>query len=139
MLTQIDIIRKRGEPGQGCWVRIEEIGKAPTATLDDPPLVLRGKRQSHTATWRKSPKNTEGNVPLAPSVASELETKTKVKSLFAGFLLLACDGVGDLPRERPEFFCFCARILLEITPIDIRIIITLYEKVIIFQKRGGVW
>src|SRR5260370_6059734 len=60
MSTQIDIIRKRREPGQGSWVRIEEIGKAPTATLDDPILVLRGKRQSHTATWRKSPKNTEG-------------------------------------------------------------------------------
>src|ERR1700757_4342163 len=75
MSTQIDIIRKRREPGQGCWVRIEEIGKAPTATLDHPLLVLRGKRQSHTATWRKSPKNTEGNVPLAASVANELEKR----------------------------------------------------------------
>jgi hypothetical protein len=101
MSTQIDIIRKRREPGQGCWVRIEEIGKAPPATLDDPLLVLRGKRQSHMATWRKSPKNTEGNVPLAASVANELETKAK--SLFAaGLLLLVCDGLGNLPREDAE-------------------------------------
>jgi hypothetical protein len=57
-------------------------------------------------TWRKSPKNCEGNVPLAAPLANELETKTKVKSLFAGFLLLASDGVGDLPREGAEFFAF---------------------------------
>jgi hypothetical protein len=127
MLTQIDIIRERKEPGQGSWVRIEEIGKAPTATLDDPLLVLRGKRQSHMAIWRKSPKNTEGNVPLAASVANELETKTKVKSLFAaGFLLLVCDGLGNLPRE---YF-------LEITPIDTLAVTTVYKKVINIPKEG---
>jgi hypothetical protein len=137
MATQIDIIRKRRESGQGSWVRIEEIGKAPMATLDDPLLVLRGKRQSHTATWRKSPKNTEGNVPLAASVANELETKTKVKSLFAaGFLLLVCDGLGNLPREDAEFFRFSARIFLEITPIDTLVIITLYKNVTTIPKEG---
>jgi hypothetical protein len=131
MATQIDIIRKRREPGQGSWVRIEEIGKAPMATLDDPLLVLRGKRQSHTATWRKSPKNTEGKVPLAPSVANELETETKVKSPFAAaLLLLVCDGLGNLPREDAEFFRFSARIFLEITPIDTLVEITVYKNVI---------
>jgi len=119
---------------------MEEIGKAPPASLDDPLLVLRGKRRSHMATWRKSPENTERNVPLAASVANELETKTKVKSLFAaGFLLLACDGLGNLPREDADFFRFNARIFLKITPIDTLVEITVYEKVIIFQKRGGVW
>jgi hypothetical protein len=106
--------------------------------LDDPLLVLRGKRRSHMATWRKSPKNTEGNVPLAACVANELETKTKVKSLFAeGFLLLGCDGLGNLPREDADFFRFSARIFLEITLIDIRIVITVYKKVIIVPKEGS--
>ena len=51
--------------------------------------------------------------------ANELETKTKVQSLFAaGFLLLVCDGLGNLPREDAEFFRFNARIFLEITPVD---------------------
>jgi hypothetical protein len=136
MSTQIDIIRKRREPGQESWGRIEEIGKAPMATLDDPLLVLRGKRQSHMATWRNSPKNTEGNVPLAASVANELETKTKVKSLFAGgFLLLVCDGLGNLPREDAEFFRFSARIFLEITPIDTLEVITVYKNVISIPKK----
>jgi hypothetical protein len=137
MSTQIDIIRKRGEPGQGSWVRIKEIGKASTATLDDPLLVFRDKRQSHTATWHKSPKNTEGNVPLAASVANELERKTKVKSLFAaGFLLSVCDGLGNLPREDAEFFHFSARIFREITPIGTLLVRTLYKNVIIFPKEG---
>ena len=35
MSAQIDIISERSELGQGPWVRIEEIGKASTATLDD--------------------------------------------------------------------------------------------------------
>jgi hypothetical protein len=88
------------------------------------------------ATWRKSPKNSEGNVPLAASVANELETKTKVKSRFAaGFLVLACDGLGDLPREDTKFFRFSARIFLEITPIG-TIRITVYKKVV-FIPEGG--
>jgi hypothetical protein len=91
------------------------------------------------ATWRKSPKNTEGNVPLAASVANALETKTKVKSLFAaGFFLLVCDGLGNLPRGDAEFFHFSARIFLEITPIDTLVIITVYKQVILFQRRGGI-
>ena len=115
---------------------MEEIGKAPTATLDDPLLVLRGKRQYHMATWRKSPKNTEGNVPLAASLANELETKTKVKILSAaGFLLLVCDGFGNLPREDAKFFRFSARIFLEITPFDTLVKITVYKKVIIIPNR----
>jgi hypothetical protein len=89
------------------------------------------------ATWRKSPKNSEGNVPLAASVANELETKTKVKSLFtAGFLLLVCDALGDLPLEDTESFHFCARIFLEITRIDIQKVITLHKKVINIPKEG---
>jgi hypothetical protein len=69
--------------------------------------------------------------------ANELERKTKVKSLFAaGFLLLACDGLGDLPREATEFFRFSARIFLEITPIDALILITVYKKVIIIPKEA---
>ena len=88
------------------------------------------------ATWRKSPKNTEGNVPLAASVANELETKTKVKSLFAaGFLLLMCDGLGNLPCEDAEFFRFSARIFLEITPIDTLVEITVYKNVINIPKK----
>jgi hypothetical protein len=139
MSTQIDIIRKRREPRQGSWVRIEEIGKAPPATLDDPLLTLRGKRQSHTATWRKSPKGTAVNVPLAASIANELETKAKVKSLFAaGFLLSVCDGLGNLPREDAEFFRFSARIFLEITPIDTLVIITVYKNVTSIPKERGI-
>jgi hypothetical protein len=104
--------------------------------LDDPLLVLRGKRQSHTATWRKSPKNTEGNVPLAASVANELETKTKVENLFAaGFLLLMCDGLSDLPREDAEFSRFSARIFLEIKPIDILVAITICKNVITTPRK----
>src|SRR5260370_42239394 len=109
MSRQIDIIRKRREQGQGSWVRTEEIGKAPTATLDDPLLVLRGKRQSHMATWRKSPKNTEGNVPLAASVANKLETKTKVKSLFAAGFLLWCATVLAIYRAKTRSFSASAR------------------------------
>ena len=136
MSTQIDIIRRRIEPGQGCCVRIEEAVKAPTPTLDDPLLVFRDKRQSHTATWHKSAKNTEGNVPLAASVANEFETKTKVKSLFAaGFLLSVCDGLGNLPREDTEFFRFSARIFLEITSIDTLVTTTVCKNVMKFQKR----
>jgi hypothetical protein len=89
------------------------------------------------ATWRKSPKNTEGNVPLAASVANKLETKTKVKSLFAGgFPLLVCDGLGNLPREDAEFFRFSAPIFLEITPIDTLVRITVYKNVTRVPKRG---
>ena len=136
MSTQIDIIRRRIEPGQGRCVRIEEAVKAPTPTLDDPLLVFRDKRQSHTATWHKSPKNTEGNVPLAASVANEFETKTKVKSLFAaGFLLSVCDGLGNLSREDTEFFRFSARIFLEITSIDTLVTTTVCKSVMPFQKR----
>src|SRR5271167_2586259 len=51
MSTQIDIIRKRGEPGQGFWARIEEIGKAPTATLDD---RYRFSARSVNLTWQLS-------------------------------------------------------------------------------------
>jgi hypothetical protein len=109
MSTQIDIIRKRREPGQESWGRIEEIGKAPMATLDDPLLVLRGKRQSHMATWRGSPKNTEGNVPLAASVANELETKTKVKGLFAGGFLLLVWTVLAIYRAKTRSFSASAR------------------------------
>ena len=52
-----------------------------------------------------------------------------------GFLLLVCDGFGNLPREDAEFFRFSARIFLEITLIDIRIVITVYKKVIIIPNR----
>ena|SRR5438132_498744 len=139
MLMQIDIIRERKEPGQGFWVRIGGIGKASTGTLHG---HYRSFARSVNLTWQLGANHQRSAKATSRSLspfANESETKTKVKSLFAGFLLLTCDGVGDLPRERPEFFCFCARIFLEIRPIDIRMVITLYEKVIIFQKRGGVW
>jgi hypothetical protein len=93
------------------------------------PTVLSAKRQSHTATSRKT---------LARPFADEFETKTEVKSLFVGLLLLACDGLGDPPREDTEFFRFNARIFLEITPIDIQNKITVYKQVIIFSKVEGI-
>jgi hypothetical protein len=128
MSAQIDIISERREPVQGSRVRTEEIGKASTATLDD---RYRFSARSVNLTWRLCVKRS-----LRP-FANELETKTQVKSLFAaGSLLLACDGLGDLPLEDTESFRFCARIFLEITPIGIQIIITLYKKVIIIQKEG---
>src|SRR5271166_6898273 len=51
MSTQIDIIRKRGEPGQGSWVRIKEIGKSSTPTLDDRYRVY---ARSVNLTWQLS-------------------------------------------------------------------------------------
>ncbi len=57
---------------------------------------------------------------LGRHFADELETKTKLKSLFAGLLLLACNGLGDPSHEYTEFLRFSARIFLEIKPIDIQ-------------------
>jgi hypothetical protein len=138
MLTQIDIIRKRGEPGQGSWVRIGGIGKASTGTLDG---HYRSSARSVNLTLQLGANHQRSAKATSRSLspfANETETKTKVKSLFAGFLLLACDGVGDLPREDAEFFRFNARIFLEITPIDALVVITLYKKVISIPKEGGV-
>ena len=139
MSTQIEIIRERREPGLGSWVRIEGIGKASTGTLHG-HYRFSARRVNLTSQLGANHQRS-AKVPfrsLRP-LANELETKTKVKSLFAGFLLLACDGVGDLPRDGTEFFRFCARIFLEITPIDILTTITVYKNVIIVQKRGGFW
>src|SRR5580704_7618303 len=137
MSTQIDIIRKRREPGQGSWVRIEGIGKVSTLTLEPPTgstheaLISRG---SKAQTQHRTAKTM---FPLAKFArTNELETNAKVQRLFAGFLFLACDGLGDPPCE-DTVFRFCARIFLEITPIDIPNIITVYKTVIIFPKEGS--
>jgi len=71
---------------------------------------------------------------LVRPFADELETKTKVKSLSAGLLLLMCNGLGDPSHEATAFLGFSARIFLEITRIDIKHKITLYKKVIIISK-----
>ena len=127
MSAQIETISERSELGQGSWVRLEEIGKASTATLDD---RYRFAARSVNLTWRLCVKRSQ--CPFA----DELERKAAVKSLFAGFFLLGCDDSGDLPREDTEFFRFSARMLLENSAVDTQIMTTLYKKVIIILKRG---
>ena len=95
MSAQIDIILERSELGQGSRTRSEEIGKASTATLDD---RHRFAARSVNLTW---PLCVRGSLP---PIADESETKAEVKSLFAGFFLLGCDDLGDLPREDTDFF-----------------------------------
>jgi hypothetical protein len=136
MSTQIDIIRELKEPGQGSWVRIGGIGKASTGTLHG---HYRFSARSVNLTWQlgaNHQRTAKVTIRSLRPFANELETKTKVKSLFAGFLLLACDGVGDLPREDTEFFRFCARKFLEITRIDTLVGITVYKNVINTPKGG---
>ena len=127
MSAQIDIISERSELGQGSWVRLEEIGKASTATLDD---RYRFAARSVNLTWRLCVKRSQ--CPFA----DELERKAARKRLFAGFLLLPCDSFGDLPREDREFFRFSGRMLLEISAVDTQIVTTLHKKVINIRKRG---
>ena len=100
-------------------MRIEEI--ASTATLDD---RYRFSARSENLAWRLCVKRS-----LRP-FADELERKAAKKRLFAGFFLLGCDDLGDLPREDREFFRFSGRMLLEISAVDTQIITTLYKKVI---------
>ena len=128
MSAQIDIISERSELGQGSWVRLEEIGKASTATLDD---RHRFAARSVNLTWLLCVRRS------LPPITDESETKTEVKSLFAGFFLLGCDDLGDLPREDTDFFRISTRIFLQILPIDIQMMTTVYKKVIICPKRGG--
>ena len=139
MSTQIDTTRERREPGLGSWVRIEGIGKASTGTLHG---HYRFSARRVNLTWQlgaNHQRTAKVTFRSLRSLANELETNTKAKSLLGGFLLLACDGVGDLPRDGTEFFRFCARIFSEITPIDSQIKITLHKRVIIFKKTGGIW
>jgi hypothetical protein len=129
MSAQIDIISECREPGQGSCVRIEEIAKASTPTLDD---RYRFAARSVNFTWRLCVKSS-----LRP-LADELETKAEVKNLFARFLLLVSEGLGDLSLGNMEFFCFRTRKFLEITSIDIQNTTTLYKKVIIFASKEGI-
>jgi hypothetical protein len=121
MSAQIDIISERSELGQGSWVRLEEIGRASTVTLDD---RYRFAARSVNLTW-----------PLCGKMLAASICRRSEKS-FSSFLLLACDGFGDVPREAGSFFPFSARTLLEISAVDTQIITTLYKKVIIFLNRG---
>src|SRR5690349_9298896 len=73
MSAQIDIISERSELGQGSWVRLEEIGKASAATLDD---RYRFDAQSVNLTWPLCVRRS-----LRP-ITDESEMKTEVKSLF---------------------------------------------------------
>jgi|SRR6516164_2407431 hypothetical protein len=118
MSAQIDIISERSELGQGSWVRLEEIGGASTVTLDD---RYRFAARSVNLTW-----------PLCGKMLAASICRRSEKS-FSSFLLLACDGFGDVPRER-EFFPFSARMLLEISAVDTQMITTVYKKVIISLK-----
>ena len=127
MSAQIDIISERSELGQGSWVRLEEIGKASTATLDD---RHRFAARSVNLTWPLCVRRS------LPPITDESETKTEVKSLFAGFFLWGADDLGDVPREGSEFFPFSARMLLEISAVDTQMITTVYKKVIISVKEG---
>jgi hypothetical protein len=135
MSTQIDTIRESREPGQGSRVRIKEIGKASTATLDD---RCRFSPRSVNLTWHLGANHQRTAKAMFLSLrplTNELETKTKVKSLFAAsFLLSACDGLSNLPREEAEFFHFSARIFLEIPPIDTLVLITVCKNVIGIPK-----
>jgi len=128
MSAQIDIISERSELGQGSWARSEEIGKASTAILDN---RYRFAARSVNLTWPPCVRRS------LRAITDESETKTEVKSLFAGFFLLGCDDLGDLPREDTDFFRISTRIFLQILPIDIQIMTTVYKKVIICPKRGG--
>jgi hypothetical protein len=126
MSAQIDIISGRSELGQGSRLRLEEIAKASTATLDD---RYRFAARSVNLTWPLCVRRS-----LRP-ITDESETKKEVNSLFAHLLLLASDGLGDLSRGNTGFLRFSARKFLEITPIDIQHKITVYKKVIIFEGR----
>ena len=102
-------------------MRIEEIGKATAATLDD---RYRFSARSGNLAWRLCVRRS------LRLFADELEREAAIKGLIAGSLLLVCDGFGDLPREDREFFRFSGRMLLEISAVDTQIITTLYKKVI---------
>jgi hypothetical protein len=123
MSAQMHIILERSELGQGSWVRLEEIGKTSTATLDH---RYRFAARSVNLTWPLCGKT------LAASIWGS-------EKPFSSFLLLACDGLGDVSREGREFFPSSARTLLEISAVDTQILITLYKKVIIILKRGRVF
>ena len=127
MSAQFHIISERSELGQGYWVRIEEIGKAMATTLDD---RYRFSARSGILAWRLCVKRS-----LRP-FADELERKATMKRLFAGFVLLACDGFGDLPRQDREFFRFSGRMLLEFSAVDTQMATTVYKKIIIIVKEG---
>jgi hypothetical protein len=129
MSAQIDIISECKEPGQGSCVRIEEIAKASSPTLDD---GYRFAEPSVNLTW---PLCAKSSLRL---LADELETKTEVQSLFVRLLPLASDGLGDLSRGNRGFFRFSTRKFLEITPIDISHKITIYKTVIIFARKEGI-
>ena len=116
MSAQIDIVSELREPRQGSWVRIEEIGKASTATLDD---CYRLSTPSENLAWRFGAKRPPRRF------AKELQPKTESEKFFAGFLLLACDGLGDLPREDTESFRFSAR-MQKISAVDTQDITTVY-------------
>ena len=128
MSAQIDIISEYKEPGQGSWVRIEEIAKASTPTLED---RYRFAARSVNLTWRLCVKSS-----LRP-FADELETKAEVRNFNARLLLLTCGGPGDLSRGNTKRFRLNARKFLEITPIDIPHKTTVYKKVIIFASKEG--
>src|SRR6516164_6380360 len=101
MSAQIDTISERSERGQGSWLRIEEIGKAWTATLDD---RYRFAARSANLTWPLCVRRS------LRAITDESETKTEVKSLFAGFFLLGCGRpwrctarrLGDFPHQRTK-------------------------------------
>ena len=123
MSKQIDVVSERREPGKGSGVR------GSTAISDD---RYRFSARSVNLTLANSHKT------FARPFADQLETKTEMKNLFEGLIILACDGLGDSSREDTEFFRFNARIFLEITPIDIQSTITVYKTVIIFSKAEGI-
>ena len=81
MSAQIDTISERSELGQGSWARSEEIGKASTAILDNRYLFA---ARSVNLTWPLCVRRS------LRAITDESETKTEVKSLFAGFFLLGC-------------------------------------------------
>jgi hypothetical protein len=128
MSAQIDIISEPSGLGQGSWVRVEEIAKASTATLDD---RSRFAARSVNLTWPLCVGRS-----LRP-ITDESEMKPEAKSLFAGFFLLGCDDLGDLPREDTDFFRISTQIFLQISRIDTKMLTTVYKKVIIVPKRGG--
>jgi hypothetical protein len=129
MSAQIDIITECREPGQGSCVRVEEIAKASTPALDN---RYRFAARSVKVTWRLCTKSS-----LRP-LADELETKAKVKNLFARLLLLACGGLGDLSLGNIKVFCFDDSKISRVTAIDIPYKITIYKKVIIIARKEDI-
>src|SRR5262245_33363520 len=92
MSAHIDIISERSELGQGSWVRLEEIGRASTVTLDD---RYRFAARSVNLTWPLCGKT------LAASICRRSEKSFSASSFWRATVLAmyrAKQGVFPLQR-----------------------------------------